>query len=158
MERMNRKTITINVLEANALNEIEKADQELLSSAIQATQGAYAPFSHFQVGAAVRLSNGGVITGSNQENAAYPSGLCAERTALFYAQSQHPHLAVEAIAIAALSNGKQTANPAYPCGACRQVMMESQKRANRPVRVVMGGAEKIQIVASVDDLLPLAFD
>lgn len=155
---MNQKTITIHLLEANALSELEKRDESLLSLALQAASGAYAPFSHFQVGAAVRLSDGTVVTGNNQENAAYPSGLCAERTALFYAQAQYPHLAVEAVAIAARSNGVQTREPVYPCGACRQVMLESQKRAGKPIRVVMGGLQKIQIVTCIGDLLPLAFE
>ncbi|MCL2727462.1 MAG: cytidine deaminase [Bacteroidales bacterium] len=155
---MNSQTIIINLFEANDSTELEKADQELLSSAVQATLGAYTPYSHFKVGAAVRMSNGIIVTGNNQENAAYPSGLCAERTALFYAHSQYPHLAVEAMAIAAQSGGAQTADPVYPCGACRQVMLESQKRAGKPVRVIMGGAQKIQVVENVGDLLPLGFE
>jgi cytidine deaminase len=84
--------------------------------------------------------------------------LCAERTALFYASAQYPHLSVEAVAITAMVNGVQTAEPVYPCGACRQVMLECQKRAGKPVRVIMGGAQKIQIVECVGDLLPLAFE
>ena len=155
---MESKTITINVLEANGLMELQQADRALLSLARQACSGAYTPFSHFNVGAAVRLSDGTVVTGSNQENAAYPSGLCAERTALFYAQSQYPHLAVEALAVVAVSEGRQTEDPVYPCGACRQVMLECQKRGGKPLRVVMGGSQKIQIVENVIDLLPLAFD
>ena len=155
---MDSKTITINVLEVNDSTQLKAADRELLSAAVQAASGTYAPFSHFQVGAAVCLSNGVIVTGSNQENAAYPSGLCAERTALFYAQSQYPHLAITAIAIAALSNGAQTAHPVYPCGACRQVMLECQKRAGKPIRVMMGGTQKIQIVENIGDLLPLGFE
>ncbi|MCL1973909.1 MAG: cytidine deaminase [Bacteroidetes bacterium] len=155
---MECKKITINVFEANGIEEVQQADCALLSRAHQASSDAYAPFSRFNVGAAVRLSDGTVVTGSNQENAAYPSGLCAERTALFYAQSQYPHLAVEALAVVAVSEGRQTELPAYPCGACRQVMLECQKRGGKPLRVIMGGSQKIQIVENVIDLLPLAFD
>ena len=155
---MYKKTITINLYEADSPDALENEDRELLSSALKATSGAYTPYSHFQVGAAVRMNNGVIITGSNQENSAYPSGLCAERTALFYAQSQYPHLTVEAVAITAKSNEGQPPDPVYPCGACRQVMLEVQKRSGRPVRIIMGGSQKIHIVASVGDLLPLAFE
>jgi len=155
---MNKKIIPITVFEADALSELDTADKFLLSKALQAASCAYAPYSHFQVGAALLLSNGAVVTGNNQENAAYPSGLCAERTALFYAQSQHPHFAVEAMAIVATCDGEQTEEPVYPCGACRQVMLEAQKRGGQPMRVVMGGAQKIQVVECVGELLPLAFE
>ena len=155
---MKRNSITIHILEADSLDELAQADRQLLSLALQATAGAYVPYSHFHVGAAVLLSDGTMVTGSNQENAAYPSGLCAERTALFYALSRYPHLTAEAIAIVAVAGGKQTEDPVYPCGACRQVMLEVQKRAGKPVRVVMGGTHKIQIVESVAELLPLAFE
>jgi len=158
IQGMDTKTITINVLEANSAEDLEQSDRQMLSLALQASSGAYAPFSRFQVGAAVLMSDGSLVTGSNQENAAYPSGLCAERTALFYAQSQYPHLAVEAIAVAAVFQGSQTQEPAYPCGACRQVMLESQKRSGKPLRVIMGGSQKIHIVESVMDLLPLGFE
>ncbi|MDR2585848.1 MAG: cytidine deaminase [Prevotellaceae bacterium] len=151
------RSIEIKVMEVSNLNELDFSDRDLLSSALQAASGAYAPYSHFQVGAAVRLSNGTVVTGNNQENAAYPSGLCAERTALFFAQSQYPNLAVVAIAITAISNGAQTSDPVYPCGACRQVMLEAQKRGGEPLRIVMGGSQKIYIVKRIEDLLPLAF-
>jgi cytidine deaminase len=154
---MNIRSIEIKVMEVSNLNELDFSDRDLLSSALQAASGAYAPYSHFQVGAAVRLSNGTVVTGNNQENAAYPSGLCAERTALFFAQSQYPNLAVVAIAITAISNGAQTSDPVYPCGACRQVMLEAQKRGGEPLRIVMGGSQKIYIVKRIEDLLPLAF-
>jgi len=155
---MNQKTITINLFEADAPANLEDTDNELLSHALKATSNAYTPYSQFQVGAAVRMNNGLIVTGSNQENSAYPSGLCAERTALFYAQSQYPHLTVESIAITAKSNNRQTPDPVYPCGACRQVMLEAQKRAGHPVRIIMGGAQKIQIAERVGDLLPLAFE
>ena len=155
---MNRRTLSIHIIEMETAAELGALDEQLLSEALQAAKNAYTPYSQFNVGAAVRLSNGSVFTGSNQENAAFPSGLCAERTALFYAQALHPLLAVEAVAVAALPNGVQTDEPVYPCGACRQVMLESQKRAGKPIRVIMGGALKIQMVERIDDLLPLAFE
>ena len=155
---MKVKTIPVTIFEMDDPNELDPTDQQLLSSALQATSGAYAPYSHFQVGAAVRLSDGTVVTGSNQENAAFPSGLCAERTALFYAQSQYPLLTVEAVAITARSQKGQTEEPVHPCGACRQVMLECQVRAAKPIRVIMGGRQKTQMVECVNDLLPLAFE
>jgi len=136
---------------------LPEESRRLCEAAVSAAKRAYAPYSQFHVGAAVLLHNGTIVEGNNQENMAFPSGLCAERTALFYAQSQYPQLAVEAVAIAALSHGVQTTDPVYPCGACRQVMLESQKRAGKPVRVIMGGTQKIQIVEHIGDLLPLAF-
>ena len=107
-------------------------DRSLLESAIGATKGSYAPFSHYNVGAAVLLSDGTVVQGANQENAAFPSGLCAERTALFAAHAQHPELAVRALAVTACRNGRMAPEPAWPCGACRQVLAETQKRAEAP--------------------------
>ena len=155
---MNCKIVSINIIEAEASVELSASDEQLLSQALKAAERAYTPYSNFKVGAAVRLGDGTVVTGNNQENAAYPSGLCAERTALFYALALHPHHIVEAIAITAMTNGAQTEEPIYPCGACRQVMLEAQKRSQQPVRVIMGGARKIQMVKDVTELLPLAFD
>jgi cytidine deaminase len=110
------------------------------------------------VGAAALLDNGEVVSASNQENAAYPSGLCAERTALFYAGSKFPAAAVKAIAIAAQTGGKFCSYPVYPCGACRQVMRECEKRGQQPIRVIMYGERQAEVVQSVLDLLPLSFD
>ena len=130
------------------------------------TIGSYAPFSHYNVGAAVLLSDGTVVQGANQENAAFPSGLCAERTALFAAHAQHPELAVRALAVTACRNGRMAPEPAWPCGACRawpcgacrQVLAETQKRAEAPVRVIVGGLSRIVVFSSVDDILPFIFD
>jgi cytidine deaminase len=110
------------------------------------------------VGAAVLLENGEIICGSNQENAAYPSGLCAERVALFYANSRFPQVAVRAIAIHSAVNGKENPEPAYPCGSCRQVLLECENRFGKPMKVIMGSTQKIQIVHSITDLLPLSFN
>ena len=120
--------------------ELCAADRELIDAACQATHRSYAPYSHFSVGAAARLSDNTIVTGTNQENAAYPSGLCAERTTLFYANSQYPGQAVETLAIAARNEcGEFLEEPIPPCGACRQVMLETEKRFKRPMRVLLFG-------------------
>ena len=105
-------------------DELTAADRQLIDAAKDATRRSYAPYSHFHVGAAVLLADGTVVTGTNQENAAYPSGLCAERTTLFYAGSTHPDTAVVSLAIAAFTDGAFTTNPIVPCGACRQMLYE----------------------------------
>ena len=132
-------------------------DRELVEAAKRATQQSYAPYSGFRVGAALRLEDGTVVTGSNQENASYPLGLCAERTAIFHAQHMHPDLSINALAIAAFANGHFTAAPIPPCGACRQVMLEVEDRYKRPMRVLLYGSEGIHIVTSVKALLPFQF-
>lgn len=139
--------------------ELDAADRELLDTACEATRRSYSPYSHFSVGAAARLANGIVIAGSNQENAAYPSGLCAERTTLFYANSRYPDQPVETLAIAARNERNEFLDaPIPPCGACRQVMLETESRFRRPMRVLLYGKQGIYEVKSVGDLLPLSFD
>ena len=138
-------------------------DQELVLAALKATEAAYAPYSHFRVGAALRLASGQIVCGSNQENAAYPSGLCAERVALFSAFAQFPKEELRAIAIAATSQTQdssafvQTARPVTPGGACRQVIFEYATRSSQPVRVLMAGADEIWLVDDARTLLPFAF-
>ena len=129
----------------------------LLKAARVGAQNAYAPYSHFKVGAAILLNNGEIIIGNNQENAAYPSGLCAERTALFYANAQFSEQAVDAIAIAAYSNGDFTEKPISPCGACRQVILEAQNRYKQPIRIYLYGKKEIYIIEKITDILPLSF-
>ncbi|MGE0568126.1 MAG: cytidine deaminase, partial [Bacteroidia bacterium] len=120
---------------------------------------AYAPYSKFHVGAALQLVNGTIITGNNQENAAYPSGLCAERTALFYASSQYPKEPIKRIAISCYSENSEFENPISPCGACRQVLAEYEKYTNHPVQIIMAGnGGKVFISDTVSNLLPLTFD
>lgn len=139
--------------------ELPEADRALVEAAREATRRSYAPYSHFSVGAAARLEDGTVVTGSNQENAAYPSGLCAERTTLFYAGAHHPELAVECLAIAARNaQGAFTDLPVTPCGACRQVMLETEQRFGRPMTLLMSGTEEIYRINGVQHLLPFAFD
>ncbi|HAR37601.1 MAG: cytidine deaminase [Bacteroidetes bacterium GWD2_45_23] len=139
------------------LEECSEVEKKLIEAAKSATTKAYAPYSQFRVGAAVLLENGEVIAGNNQENAAYPSGLCAERTTLFFANATFPDQKVEAIAIAAWHNGEFTRNVITPCGACRQVLLEAENRFHSPVKVLMYSEEGIFVAEAIKDLLPLSF-
>jgi len=132
-------------------------EKYLIDFAKEASSRAYAPYSQFQVGAAVLLANGEIVTGSNQENVAFPSGLCAERTALFYANSQYPEQAVKSLAIAAYTQGDFIDKPISPCGACRQVILETEMRYHSPIRILLYGKSEIYIIEGINDLLPLAF-
>lgn len=138
--------------------ELTQEDRQLVNAAIEATRQSYAPYSRFAVGAAVRLKNGIVVTGSNQENAAYPSGTCAERTALFYANSRYPDQAVEALAIAAHPVSDDTRYEICPpCGACRQVMLETTNRFKQPFRLLLYGNKSVYVMEDATSLLPLSF-
>lgn len=139
-------------------DELSAEEQQLVEVAKKATTRSYAPYSHFHVGAAALLANGEIISGTNQENAAYPSGICAERTTLFYANSQHPQQAVKALAIAArTSEGHWTETPISPCGACRQVMTETENRFGKPMKVLLCSAQEVFVIESAKDLLPVSF-
>lgn len=139
-------------------DELSAEEQQLVAIAKEATTRSYAPYSHFHVGAAALLDNGEIISGTNQENAAYPSGICAERTTLFYANSQHPQQAVKALAIAArTSEGHWTETPISPCGACRQVMTETENRYEKPMKVLLCSAQEVFVIESAKDLLPVSF-
>ena len=129
---------------------------QLRTGAIEAARGAYAPYSNFYVGAAALLSDGSVVSGNNQENAVYPSGLCAERVALFYAGARYPDLPVKAIALVAMRDG-EIQPPVSPCGGCRQVMLETEQRYGQDICVLMCGRDETVIVSSVKDLLPFCF-
>ncbi len=155
---MTTKEIKIAYLEYSSIDTLDAKDRELAEAAIEATKGSYAPYSKFNVGAALLLDNGVIIKGSNQENAAYPSGLCAERTALFYASATYPETAVMSIAIVASQNGEICESPATPCGACRQVMAQYQMKGGKPMSIILVGGKKIWKFEKVDDILPLIFD
>ena len=155
---MTSKEIKIAYEEYMSLAELEPKDRELAQAAIEAPSQAYAPYSKFNVGAAVLFQDGEIIKGANQENAAYPSGLCAERTALFYASASRPDKAMTAIAIAASQNGELLEMPVSPCGACRQVMAQYQLKSGLPMMVLLIGAHSILKFEKVDDLLPFIFD
>ena len=155
---MTSKEIRIVYNEYESLDQLDPRDRELAQAAIEATKSSYAPYSHFNVGAAVRLDNGEIIKGSNQENAAYPSGICAERTAMFYASANYPENAMTAIAITASQNGTLCDNPVTPCGSCRQVMAQYQTKGGQPMEILLVGGKKIWKFGKVDDVLPLIFD
>jgi len=134
-------------------------DADLLTIAYEAAKHAYAPYSRFKVGAAVLLKNGHIISGNNQENAVYPSGMCAERVALFYAAAQFPETPIEKIAITAIGNEKETNRPVPPCGSCRQSLLEYEIKFGEPIEVIIAGAKgEVYIVKSVAELLPLSFN
>ena len=154
---MQNKKLEINYLEYSGLEELEPKDRELCEAAEKALTGSYAPYSKFNVGAAVRLADGSIVTGANQENAAYPSGLCAERTAMFSAHANHPGTPMTAIAITAAQNGKLNEDITAPCGACRQVMAEYQKVSGRKWTILLYGKKKIIKLSQVDDILPFIF-
>ena len=141
------------------VDELPADDREVVDAARAATANSYAIYSHFNVGAAVRLANGVIVSGSNQENAAYPSGLCAERTTLFWANSQYPAQPVEVLAIAARNEQGELATPIPPCGACRQVILETEKRYDKAMRIILYGAKECYLIEDgVKALLPLSFD
>ncbi len=140
-----------------SLIECSNEKKDLIEKAKNSSNSAYAPYSGFHVGAAVLLEDGTIVTGSNQENAAYPSGLCAERTALFYANAHYPDLAVKAIAITAKTKGNFTKDICAPCGSCRQVLVEVENRYNTPIQIIMYGENHIYEVDSIRDLLPFCF-
>ena len=155
---MKEMTINTKVLVCT-LDELSPADREVVDAARAATANSYAVYSHFNVGAAVRLADGTIVRGTNQENAAYPSGLCAERTTLFWANSQYPTQAVEVLAIAARTEHGELPTPIPPCGACRQVILETEKRFNKAMRIILYGAKECYIIEEgVKALLPLSFD
>ncbi len=137
--------------------ELTPNDRQLVDEAKRQVKKAYAPYSNFHVGAAIRLGNGRIVAGSNQENAAYPSGLCAERTTMFYANAQYPDTPVTAIAIAAFSQGDFTEEPVSPCGACRQALLEPEIRFKTDIKVILYGKRCIYILQSIKSLLPFCF-
>ena len=139
-------------------NELNAQDAELLQYAHKAAQNAYAPYSRFHVGAAVRLANGKIVSGNNIENAAYPSGLCAERVTLFSAQAQYPGVAIEAIAVTAHSEKTLVDEPIAPCGACRQVMVEVEKVSQCKLRILcQGETGPVMAFDGIETLIPFIF-
>lgn len=136
-----------------SLAELPEADRQLVEAAQEATTHAHAPYSHFQVGAAARLRSGRILHGSNFESEVYPAGLCAERSLLFYAQANYADDPIETLAIASNPSEREC----YPCGQCRQVMVDVERRQGSPMRVIMSGNGTASIVASAADLLPFTF-
>lgn len=154
---METQNICIKISKHTSLEELTQEERQLIEAAREIAGKAYAPYSRFQVGAALLLENGEVVSGSNQENAAYPSGLCAERVALFWAGTHYPDIPIKAMAIAALKNGEPLANIAAPCGACRQVISESTHRNKSPFPLLLAGKNEVLKIANANDLLPLSF-
>lgn len=155
-----RKEITIAYEEYADESRLPASDAALLRRARQCVDNAYAPYSGFKVGAAVRLADGTVVCGSNQENVAFPSGLCAERVAAFAAGANHPGVAIEALAVAARAADGQPADcPVSPCGACRESLIEYERRYGRPIRVILqSGGGKVAVFDGINRLLPFQFD
>ncbi len=142
-----------------SIEELPKDVNMLMQKATEARGKAYAPYSKFHVGTALLLDNGEIITGNNQENASYPSGLCAERTAIYYAGSQYPNAKVLRMAITATSQNKQTVSPIPPCGACRQAIAEYEVKQKVPIEIYfMGEKGKVAKSDSLANLLPFVFD
>ena len=155
---MTEKQIITKIYEYDSVEELNEKDRILVEEAKKITKNSYAPYSNFKVGAAVLLENGKILTGTNQENAAYPSGLCAERVALFYANSEYPDVAVNAIAVAVKTNNNFLETPAPPCGSCRQVLLETETRFKTPIKVILAADKKVQIIENAKSLLPINFD
>lgn len=152
-------TITSTLEVFDSSKELPEDVQELMEKAIEARNVAYAPYSQFKVGAAIALANGEIVKGSNQENASYPSGLCAERTAVYAAGAQYPEVEIKKIAISAASVKHTVAEPVPPCGACRQALIEYEVKQNSPIEIYfMGESGEVMKAGSIKELLPLIFD
>ena len=147
-------TTKIKVCQYDELTDVQK---NVVDQAREATKRSYAPYSQFFVGAAAELANGEVIQGNNQENAAYPSGLCAERVTLFFANSKYPDMAITRMAITARTGGDFVAECVAPCGSCRQVILETEERGGTPMELLLCGKDLNYLVDSIKDLLPLYF-
>lgn len=154
-----KKKITFEITVFNNLKELESTERVLLNKAIEARENAYAPYSKFKVGAAVLLENDEIVTGNNQENASYPSGLCAERVAIFYAGAKFPGVQIKTIAISAASANHKVDSPAAPCGNCRQAISEYEFKQKKPIKLLlMGEVGDIIQCNSIADILPLGFN
>jgi cytidine deaminase len=155
---MKQKNIKVQISEKTIETDFDPTISELISAAKQICGQAYSVYSGFSVGAAVLLDDGTIVKGNNQENAAYPSGLCAERVALFYANANFPERKVLAIAVTAQKKGQTVPEPTPPCGGCRQVLFETERRYHQPMKVYLVGTEAVSVFDSAAELLPLAFD
>lgn len=153
-----KKHLISSTIYEHSEDELSSIDRQLIDAARQATERSYAPYSHFHVGAALLLENGEIITGCNQENAAFPVTICAERNALFTAGNLYPDVKIEAIAIAARNAQGFLSHPISPCGSCRQVMIETETRHQHPLRIVLYGTEGIYVLEGIATLMPLSFN
>jgi cytidine deaminase len=156
---MKKRNVTFELLVFESLEELNREDRDLMRLAIDARKDAYAPYSNFQVGAAVLLDNNEVVIGNNQENASYPSGLCAERVAVFQAGAKYPGIKIKSIAITARSKNQLVDKPVAPCGNCRQSISEYEFRQKSPIELIlMGESGQVMKCHSLADILPLAFN
>lgn len=154
---MEKKVVSFDV-EIKQLEELSSEERQLIDKAMESTRASYSPYSGFAVGAALQLANGKIFIGANQENAAFPSGLCAERTAIFAAQVNYPEVPIKMIAIAGRNKNGFLPTPISPCGGCRQVMIEVEHRyENHPVKIMLYGTKGIYVINSAKDLMPLSF-
>jgi cytidine deaminase len=154
---MQQKIIESIITQCN-YEELSAAHKKLVDLSKKQVEKGYAPYSEFFVGAALELENGEVFAASNQENSAYPSGLCAERVAMFYANAQYPDTPVKTLAIAAFTNGEFLKHPISPCGGCRQVLLETEMRFDKDITIILFGTDQIYIINNVKQMLPLCFD
>lgn len=154
---MKKREVSISFLEYQNRDEMPVTEKNLVEEAVAAASGAYAPYSHFMVGAALLLDDGTVIRGANVENAAFPSGSCAEKTALSYMVANYGRRKVVAIAITALADGKVTDEPVPPCGNCRQMLIEEEQRSSSPIKVILAGRSTVYVLESSQALMPLSF-
>ena len=154
---MKQHIVEIAYSEIVSIEELSNSDAYLVAKAREVANNAWAPYSNFFVGAAAELKNGKIVTGNNQENAAYPSGLCAERVALFAANANYPNSPVVTLAITAMNKNGLVKDPVRPCGSCRQAILESEIRFEQPVRLILDGAKCIYIIEGIKNLLPLSF-
>lgn len=158
-EKMKSFTITTDLSIYDSVGELPKDVQDLMNEAFMARDRAYAPYSKFNVGAAILLDNKEVITGSNQENASYPAGLCAERTAIFYAGAKYPNAKITKMVLSAKSLNHMVETPTPPCGSCRQAIAEYEMKQESPIEIFfMGETGKVVKAKSISDLLPLIFN
>lgn len=156
---MEHITVTTSFTAYSGIDELPEDVHDLMLMAVDIRKTAYAPYSNFRVGAALLLDNGKIVTGSNQENAAYPSGLCAERVAIYYAGAAYPGAAIVKMAVSAAADAKVVSSPIPPCGSCRQAMAEYEIRQQTPLEIYFMGQEgQVYKSASVSNLLPLIFD
>ena len=157
MSKAMKEKIISTKIEVLSYDELSAQDKDLIDKAKEATATAYTPYSKFHVGAALLLSNGEIVTGSNQENAAFPSGTCAERTTIYYAHARYPEASFDTLAIAAFANGHFQASPISPCGACRQAILEYETLFNKNIRILLYGENEIYLLNGIKSLLPLCF-
>jgi cytidine deaminase len=157
-KKMNNREFYFNYQVFDSIDELNNDDADLLREARKVTQYAYAPYSNFKVGAFAKLVNGKTVSGTNQENASFPAGICAERTLMSTASSLYPGIGIKTIAISYNNMNGKSNRPISPCGICRQSFVEFQESTKSPIRIILSGLEgKVQVIENASDLLPLVF-